>query len=125
MSRALSLTKMPKSVAEMTDVLGLRLVVKLVEHFGGVELKIPRTLHEGHPLMILGQEDAGALCEYAGSDTILVPVSLMTGQRGELIAKLEKMGFTRWQIAREIGICQRHVRRLANGNKNDRQGELF
>ncbi len=117
---------LPESVADLAEEFGLSFVVRLVDHFGGVELKIPHKLHNKHPLMVFGEEDAQALCAYCPGDTILVPVNLMTGRRGGLVAKLQQMGFNRARIARDLGISQRHVRRLANDDGNDPdQGDLF
>ena len=118
-------SSLPISVAEMADVLGLPFVVKLVERFGGVELRIPHKLHEKHQLMALGGDDATKLCAYCPGDTILVPISLMTGRRKGMVAKLQEKGFNRSQIARQIGISQRHVRRLANPHKDPNQGNLL
>ncbi|MDZ7823002.1 MAG: hypothetical protein U5K75_02450 [Ahrensia sp.] len=37
---------LPSSVQDIAEALGIGLVFKLVEHFGGVELRIPHKIHE-------------------------------------------------------------------------------
>lgn len=117
---------LPKGIRDIAEVLGLGLTARLVAHFGGVELRIPQKLHPEHKLMALGEEDARALCEFCPGDTILVPVSLDRQRLAARVRELEGHGLKRWQIARKLGISQRHVRRLANGSPPDnRQGSLF
>lgn len=120
-------SSLPASVRDIAETLGLEIVIKLVEHFGGVELRIPHKLHDTHKLMVLGIDHAQALCEYCPEDTILVPMSLSPSQNRQAVQKLEQEGLKRWEIARELGITQRHVRRLANSSPKDdpRQISMF
>lgn len=110
---------LPASIRDIAETLGLEIVIKLVEHFGGVELRIPHKLHDKHKLMVLGLDHAQALCEYCPEDTILVPVSLTARPNTKTVQQLEDQGLKRWEIARELGITQRHVRRLANSSYED------
>lgn len=112
-------SSLPASVRDIAETLGLEIVIRLVEHFGGVELRIPHKLHPDHKLMVLGLDHAQALCEYCPGDTILVPVSLTARTNSKSVQDLEDKGLKRWEIARELGITQRHVRRLANSSCED------
>lgn len=119
-------SSLPVSVRELAETLGLGIVIKLVEHFGGVELRIPHKLSANHKLMKLGLEHAEALCEYCPEDTILVPVSLDRKRLKSRVNLLADKGLKRWEIALELGITQRHVRRLANGaTANTNQIDMF
>lgn len=117
---------LPKSIRDIAETLGMTIVFQLVEHFGGVELRIPHSLKPDHMLMVLGEEHAKMLCRYCPEDTIHVPMSLFGKRLKKQIDALEERGFKRWQIARELNISQRHVRRLANTEpKNSNQPDLF
>lgn len=120
------IAELPDSVADIAQTFGLKLVFLLVEHFAGVELRIPHTLKPDHKLMVLGEENARLLCDYCPTDTILVPMSLNRAHLAAKVALLESHGVKRWKIARELGITQRHVRRLANSEpSNSNQIDFF
>lgn len=117
---------LPSSVQDIAETLGIRIVFKLVSHFGGVELRIPHKLKPDHKLMVLGLEDAEALCQFCPAETILVPITLDRRRLAKQVNQLASRGFKRWEIARELKISQRHVRRLANGEpQNTNQIDMF
>lgn len=120
-------SQLPLSVRDIAETLGLDVVIKLVDHFGGCELFIPSQLKPDHPLMALGEEAAQALVGYCPKDRIDVPKSLNPRPTASTIEVLESRGLTRNQIARELNITQRHVRRVANGKdtSNPDQTNLF
>lgn len=117
-----TIARLPTSIQDVAETLGLELVFKLVKHFGGVELKVPHKLSPEHPLMALGEHDARAVCRFLGGGEIYVP--MMSPSRRREVVAMEAAGMPRWKIARELGMSQRHVRRLANG-EDDRQMDLF
>jgi len=45
--------------------LGMPIVFALVEHFGGLELRIPHKLKSNHMLMAMGEAHAEAICDIA------------------------------------------------------------
>lgn len=117
---------LPNSIRDIAETLGMTIVFKLVEHFAGVELRIPHTLKPDHKLMVLGKDHAEALCAFCPEDTILVPMSLDRKRIARQVKALEGKGLKRWEIARELGITQRHVRRLANsGSVPSNQIDMF
>ena len=125
-SGSLTVEELPVSIQDIAEALGMKIVVKLVEHFGGVELRIPHNLKPDHKLMVLGREDAEALCNFCPEDTILVPVCLDKKRLKKQVHDLEQRGLKRWEIARQLRISQRHVRRLANAKSKDtRQIDMF
>lgn len=117
-----TIARLPASIQDVAETLGLELVFKLVKHFGGVELKVPHKLTPAHPLMVLGEHDAQAVCRFVGGGILYVP--MMSPSRRREVLAMEAAGKTRWEIARALGMSQRHVRRLANG-QDDRQLDLF
>lgn len=123
-----TLDSLPASIRDVAEAVGVRLALKLIELFGGLDLYVPHTLREDHPLMALGADDASALCEALGGETIYVPRMAAGPRRTGDVANLAAAGRTRAQIARALGITQRHVRRLARrGEKasDPDQADLF
>lgn len=120
------LEALPKSIRDIAETLGIGVVFALVEHFGGVELRIPHKLKPDHKLMVLGETYAQMLCDFCPEDTIHVPMSLSRKKLKESVDALSDRGWKRWKIARELNITQRHVRRLANtAPKESNQLNLF
>ena len=92
------------------------LAMALLEHFPGVELRVPHKMHEGHYLAkALGIEFATHLTFYAGGDTLSIPTK-HPASRDALqmrVARMTVQGKNRRETALACGISQRHVRRLA------------
>lgn len=115
----ISIDDFPGSIRDIAEVLGLKMALKLIIHFGGVELRIPHKLKDESRLMVLGEVDAKNLCAYCPQETILVPVNLPISASASniaLIRQFETLGFKRWEMGRLLGLTQRHVRRIANKN---------
>lgn len=118
------LEELPSSIQDVAEALGLPIVIKLVRHFGGAEISIPKKMSAGHPLRVaLGKEDAEALAGYLGNSQIYVP--MMKRSRVRDVLALEAKGRNRTEIALALGMSQRHVRRLASKHVDDRQIDLF
>lgn len=118
---------LPSSMIEIAETLGLRVALRLMEAFGGQEMRVPKSPSPDHPIIkALGDEDGLALCRYAGGDMLHVPHGRARRSAREDILALEAKGMGRAEIARALGITQRHVRRAANGPMSDpRQPSLF
>ena len=118
---------LPMSLVDVAETLGLRVALALIQHFGGRELRIPMRPTADHPLIkALGETDGHAVCHFLAGQTIYVPIGRAGGLRRNAVA-LDCQGYDRGEIARMLGISQRHVRRLLNGDtdQDDRQGSLF
>lgn len=113
--------ELPTSLQDVAETLGVALALKLVQHFGGVELKVPHGLKPGHPLLALGEEDARRLCAFLGGGELYVPKRVTGTARPGDVASLEAQGMTRAQIARRLGLSQRHVRRLGISQRRERR----
>lgn len=115
-----SLEGVPQSLVDVAETFGLQVVFLLMEHFGGLDVQFPRNPPDDHPLVqALGQETGREVSHFLTGATIYIPHARgKTTQRA--IMKLEKAGLDRSEIARTLGISQRHVRRVANaGGKSD------
>lgn len=117
---------LPASLQDVAETLGLRVAIALIENFGGLELKLPARPKEDHPIIkALGAADGHALCAFLGGGSMYVPHNRTTSTRADIL-KLEAEGRDRAEIARILGISQRHVRRMANRTAEDpRQTRLF
>lgn len=116
--------RLPASVRDLAEALGLPLVLELVKHFGGCEIHVPVKLSADHKLQALGPANARALVAYCPGERLLVPVSLDKRFLRRSVVALERRGLKRWQIARELNISQRHVRRLANVRRERSQKQM-
>lgn len=121
---------LPRSLVDLAETLGLPVALRLIEHFGGTELRVPKRPPPDHPIIkALGESDGSAVCRFLGGQQLYVPRGGQGG-RWRQANELADRGLTRAQIARILGVSQRHVRRLANGeprkiDQDDRQARLF
>lgn len=118
---------LPDSLVEMAETLGIGVVLRLVQAFGGQEIKFPRHPRSDHPMIkALGETDGLAVCSYMGGGQMYVPFARRRLSRAEIL-KLEALGHDRASIARILGISQRHVRRKvhASPRPEPRQPDLF
>ncbi|MET3611759.1 hypothetical protein ABID16_000064 [Rhizobium aquaticum] len=121
-----SIAALPLSLQEMADTLGVAIVLKLISAYGGTEIAFPKNPDESHPILLaLGNEDGKALCDYLAGQLIYVPhMRPRKSARADVLA-LQSEGKERREIARALGISQRHVRRVANRTENPDQIKLF
>jgi hypothetical protein len=125
-SRSMQSSAIPESMQDIAEVLGAGIVFALIEHLGGTEIKVPYKLREGHRLEAIGRPQALMLCEYFPERKIHIPLNLDRSRLKLQVDELEKRGLKRREVARELGITQRHVRRLANKEPPDeRQLDMF
>lgn len=116
---------LPTSLVDVAETLGLRVALSLMEHFGGLEIAFPMKPRPDHPIIkALGATDGHALCHFLGGQSIYVPRRLNSTVAVD-VQRLEAQGLDRATIARKLGISQRHVRRVANRSRDDRQADLF
>lgn len=104
---------LPMSIRDIAETYDLRLVVRLVQEFGGVRVKVPWKFQEGCELdKRLGSEDAQKIIEHCCGDSIDVPRSLLPKEaRAEIIYRMFENGDKQADMAREVGCTDRTVRR--------------
>jgi Mor family transcriptional regulator len=118
---------LPSSLIDIAETLGLRVALRLMQAFGGQELRFPKNPGPDHPVIkALGEEDGRALCMFIGGDLLYIPHGRARRTAADDIRALEAKGHSRAEIAKVLGISQRHVRRAANAPaKDSRQRDLF
>ncbi|MCJ7996082.1 helix-turn-helix domain-containing protein [Rhizobium cremeum] len=105
----------PAAIEEIAETIGVRLALRIVQTYGGLEIKFPKHPHDDHPVILaLGKEDGYAICKYMGGSFLSVPHCRPPRNARAAIARLEAEGLSRGEIARRLGLTQRHVRRMAN-----------
>lgn len=124
-SRSPDLEGLPASLVDVAETLGLRVALALIQHFGGREMRFPKNPGPDHPVLIaLGETDGRALCMFLADMTMYVPHARPAANRRSA-ADLARKGKTKGDIARLLGLSQRHVRRLTNGTTDPRQSSMF
>lgn len=116
---------LPASLIEIAEVLGARVAIRLIEHFGGLDVKFPVKPKNDHPVIkALGEADAYALCLHLKGHPLYVPHGNKGTVRADIVA-LSAAGHSDSTIARRLKISQRHVRRVLNGPADPRQRSIF
>lgn len=119
------LRPLPSSIEEIAETLGVRLALKIVQVYGGRDIKFPKYPDDDHPIILaLGKQDGYAICRYMGGSLFSVPHCRPRRSYREDIKRLEAEGLPRGEIARRLGITQRWVREVANAPP-DNQINMF
>lgn len=115
---------LPESLIDLAETLGIRVALKLIQEFGGQDLRIPKNPKPDHPIIkALGEEDGRAVCHFMTDQSVYIPHA-RAGARRLSVLELTAGGRTRAEIARLLGVSTRHVRRLAKA-PDPRQNDLF
>jgi hypothetical protein len=109
---------LPESLIDVAETFGLGTALRLMQHFGGQELEFPRRFHPRREpcqgmVEALGEDLGQRVCHFLAGTRVYVPNGKVRRLRPEVEA-LQTSGRDRREIARMLGISQRHVRRLAN-----------
>ena len=81
------LEDIPASLMDVAETFGIRAAFRLIEHFGGLEVKFPTRPKPDHPIIkALGEEDGHALCQFLGGQSIYVPHNRPASRRAEVLA---------------------------------------
>lgn len=112
------LDAVPESLLDIAETFGLGVALSLMQQFGGQELEFPRRFRAARQpcrgvVEVLGHDVGEKVCHFLAGLRVYVPNGKVRRLRPE-IASLQASGRDRREIARLLGISQRHVRRLAN-----------
>jgi len=118
---------LPMSLVDVAETLGMGAAMALMQAFGGQEIKFPKNPGPDHPIIkALGETDGHAVCRFLAGCLIYVPHGRTRRSARQDILALEAKGLGRREIARILGLSQRHVRRAANQPSSDpAQRDLF
>ena len=99
----------------VAQTLSPQIALLLIEHFAGVELKVPKKMHQHHRIsQCIGYDNACAISDYSGGGVLLIPVKKPTviQNRNATIVKMIKAGVPHAKIAKHHNITTRHLRRI-------------
>ncbi|MEN5083701.1 Mor transcription activator family protein [Bosea sp. TWI1241] len=118
----------PEDVADSIRVVceqfGVEAAVALVREFGGTEIYIPADWREDHPLNIVGEDLAKALCNLIGGATVVIPKELMTSEaRHRRARELAERGCKMSEIARALHLTERYVYKLLSAEPKSRRSK--
>lgn len=123
MSRA-TRPDLPLSIIDLVETLdefhgagvGIRVALKLMQAFGGRDMKFPKMPDIDHPVVqALGMDDAVVLCQHLAGGQIYIPHGRAARSQRAAIKALAAEGRSRVAIAAALGITERWVRMVANG----------
>lgn len=103
---------LPASLLDVAETFGLGVAISLMQHFGGQEVSFSTGKANAELTAIFGAELAAEISFFLSGKEIYIPHGRSKSKRLQ-VDKLLKDGRERREIARRLGISQRHVRRLA------------
>ncbi len=133
MNEALLLKELPSVLQEIAEVIGDELIMKLVDHFGGIRIYVPthpRKVRPSHPLAVaIGLDHARQLTEAFAGEELSIP-RVAAGLRAVRNAEIHRLhnedNWPAWRIARKFQLTERQVYSILSAwSANDAQAELF
>lgn len=114
---------LPSSLIDVAETFGLGVALGLMQQFGGQELEFPRRFRATRSpcreiASVLGEDLAQQVCDFLAGVRVYVPNGKVRRLRPQIEA-LQSSGRDRREIARLLGVSQRHVRRLANRDPDE------
>lgn len=111
--------RVPASIDMIAETIGVRLALKIVDAFGGLDVKFPRDPEDDHPIILaFGKTDGHEICRYMGGQLLYVPHCRPPRSARADIKRLEAEGLSGGEIARRLGISQRWVREVTKTSKS-------
>ncbi|WP_299165826.1 hypothetical protein [uncultured Tateyamaria sp.] len=130
----MSLDDVPSSMIDIAEAFGFDVVEQLMANYGGLDVKFPTNPPEDHPvLQLLGDKRGREVCFFLSSANLYIPNSkqLQAQKSGNQhrveVQRMVAEGMTTDQIALQLGLSVRHVRRLAQAKsaKKPDPNQLF
>lgn len=129
--RTLTYERLPRTVRELADTIGLPAARRLIDAYGGTAFYVPRRPTPALEALI-GTESAQALVDnyHAGSERLQLPrcVAAMRAVEHQAIVAAYYDGATAFELARAYGVTERWVYALAARSRaaaNSGQADLF
>jgi Mor family transcriptional regulator len=120
---------LPYILQDLADQIGLPLTMRLVAHYGGIRLYIPKgEVADDHELVkLLGREATAKLQAYYGGephfDIPLAMRSVRAVRNAEI--KQKRLNTSVSRLARDYHTTERNIRKICGEMEDDRQVGLF
>jgi Mor family transcriptional regulator len=126
---SINVSLLPYILQDLVALIGLHATMKLVEHYGGIRLYVPKgEMGDGHELVkLIGREASELLqSEYAGESHFDIPLAMgaMRAVRNANI-RTDRQAMSVSETARKYRTTERHIRFICNELEDDRQVGLF
>jgi hypothetical protein len=118
---------LPGGLQELCDLIGITHTLTLVEHYGGLPMKIPGHYDDTHPLnALIGHKAALAMVKKYPCATLYVPKAdaLLRVVRNIEIARRYDGGASAPQLAREYKMSERHIWNILKRPETVRDPEM-
>lgn len=106
---------LPGRIQELIQVIGFEATIKLIKHFGGTHLNIPKKAKPEHNLVaVIGFPVFEKLCQYYAGTQLEIDLCarFFNRRKYELIISDIRAGNRQSNIARKYQMTDRHVRRI-------------
>ena len=116
---------LPYVVQDISNLIGLGLALKLVEHYKGTSMWIPSQFRpDYHLVAVIGHEPMIKLIEAYGGDRLEIPKcdDAIRAVRNFKICESDK---SQSQLAHEYNLTVRQIRNIQCHIEDDRQEDLF
>jgi len=107
--------KLPDTLRDLLQLIGLAATVRLLERRGGCSLHVPGRMHSTHHLvMLLGEDTAHKLSTRYSKDRIILPKldTLLRAARDQEIKKRRMNGESPKVLAEEYWLTDRQIRNI-------------
>lgn len=101
----------PLSLADVEAQFGQSVALQLMQLFGGLDVRFSKT-PKPEMVQVMGMELAQEVCDFLRGQQFYVPHGRV-GQRHQEVKQLQAKDLPQGEIARQLGLSVRHVRRLS------------
>lgn len=122
---------LPESVRELAALIGLPATERLVKRYGGIGVRVPKTMRPDHPLaVVVGFEAAATLAAAYGGTVLEVRAChqvTLAIRNAEIRRRHEENGEPTWRLALEYELSQRQIKSIVGQGDvgPGQQGDLF
>ena len=127
---------LPALLFEIAEVAGIDAALAVAEAKGGQRVVVPTRLRPDHWLVVaVGMEKAELICRHFTSGHVRQELDIPLGPAGSYLAErrrraralveAQEQGRSANQIAADVGITERSVRRFRARQRDARQGNLL
>ena len=111
----ISMDAVPQSLLDIAEAFGMEVVQKLIEYFGGTDVKFPKHPADDHKVLkVLGVEEGRKLCFFLSGQKFYVPSNKNNGGKRRRAEALLAQNSTMDEVARELLVSTRQLRRIVN-----------